>query len=269
LDNTLPKKIWILWLQGLDNAPLLVRNCYASWVKQNSGWEITFLDQNNLHEYIELDDLHITKQAFSDVVRINLLAKYGGLWVDATCICTMPLDEWLPKYMGTGFFAFERPAVDRMMGPWFLAGSQYNYIINALHTRINAYWKDNPGMVFIEDSKWKFLKKRLDRMNKKIWFGKLATRILKVYPYFWFHFLFEQIYLNDDRFKEMWDNTPKISADIPHTIFFAGMYKPLTEEVKDHIDLKVSPVYKVTWKYEPPSDLYGTNMGYLYNSIAD
>lgn len=222
------------------------------------------LDESNIDDYVTFEYSSITKQALSDVLRINLLAQHGGVWADATCFCTKPLDEWLPEYMSTGFFAFERPVADRMIGSWFLAASKYNYIIKTFQLKVNAYWHDNPGMQFIETSRWRFLNKRLAKMNKRVWFSDLTTKILKVYPYFWFHFLFEQIYLHDENFKAMWDVTPKISADIPHTIFFGGMYEPLTDTLKAHIDNKVAPVYKMTWKYEPPADISGTVVGYLF-----
>jgi len=264
LNNTLPKKIWFLWLQGLENAPLLVRSCYESWVRHNPGWEIILLDESNINSYLPLVYSGATKQALSDILRINLLGEYGGIWADATCFCMKPLDEWLFGNLSSGFFAFERPGADRMIGSWFLAGSKYNYIIKTFQLKVNAYWADNPEMKFVEDSRWRKLNRRLERMNKKIWFTDLTTKILKVYPYFWFHFLFEQIYLHDKNFKEMWDATPKISADIPHTLYFGNMYNQLTPEIKAHIDNKVSPFYKLTWKFEPPADPEGTVMEYLF-----
>jgi Capsular polysaccharide synthesis protein len=266
LDNSLPKKIWFLWLQGLESAPLLVRKCYESWVMHNTGWEVIVLNEGNINNYMPPVQKGTTSQALSDILRVNLLAKHGGVWVDATCFCMKPLDEWLFHNLSSGFFAFDRPGPDRMLSSWFMAAEKYNYIASTYCNKVNLFWAENPGMQYIENSKWKKLNKQLQRMKRQIWFSKLTTRILKVHTYFWFHYLFEQIYLHDDNFKEMWDATPKISADIPHTLLFAGIYSPLTLEIKAHIDNKVSPVYKLSWKDEPPADLDGTVMGYLYNA---
>ena len=30
----------------------------------------------------------------ADAVRLALLAKYGGLWIDASTICFRPFDDW-------------------------------------------------------------------------------------------------------------------------------------------------------------------------------
>jgi Capsular polysaccharide synthesis protein len=265
LDNNPPKIIWLLWLQGLADAPLVVRKCYDSWLKHNPGWQFNFLDADNIADHIDLKQAAITNQSFSDILRINLLAKYGGVWVDATCFCTTPLDEWLPRYIKTGFFAFDRPGPDRMISSWFLASNKYNYITLTYKTKVNAYWSENPGLISFESSRWHFLNKRLQRRSNQVWFSTFVYGLLKVYPYFWFHYLFENIYLNDKQFKEMWDDTPKCSADIPHKLQISGLFDPLSKEIKDEIDQKVSPVYKLTWKYESSEYKEDSVLAYLLN----
>jgi hypothetical protein len=263
-DQYFPKIIWLLWLQGYDQAPLVVRKCYESWLKHNPGWEIIFLDETNLSKYIALKPRHTTDQALSDILRINLLAQYGGIWIDATCFCTKPLDEWLHEFMISGFFAFDRPAPDRMLSSWFLASYTDNYIVQAYQKAVEAYWDKNPGIRFFENSRWRFLKTYLK--GTQVWFDSVVTRILKVYPYFWFHYLFESIYLKDKRVKQLWDITPKLSADMPHKLQFAGLFNMLNEEIKTEIDSKLSPVYKLTWKYDPSEYREGTILDYLLNS---
>ena len=38
------KKIWIIWFQGLQKAPSLIKKCISSWKKYNPDWEINVLD---------------------------------------------------------------------------------------------------------------------------------------------------------------------------------------------------------------------------------
>jgi hypothetical protein len=254
-----------MWLQGLDEAPLVVRKCHDSWIKHNPGWQIIFLDADTVPAHIDLKQGDITKQAFSDVLRINLLAKYGGVWADATCYCNKSLDDWLTGYMGTDFFAFNRPGPDRMISSWFIAANKNNYITNTYKDRVNAYWKENPRISFFESSKWLFLNKYLLRMGPQVWFRSFVLKILKVYPYFWFHYLFENIYLKDSRFREIWDNTTKFSADIPHRLQTIGLFTPLNEEIKTEINNQTVPVYKLTWKYEGSDYKEGTVIDYLLN----
>ena len=141
-------------MQGLDAAPLVVQKCYESWQKHNPDWNIVLLDENNIQEHITLRAKQITHQALSDILRINLLSKYGGVWVDATCFCTKPMGEWLYANLNSGFFAFERPGPDRMISSWFLASTKNNYITHAYTEAVNMYWDENPGMILFENSEW-------------------------------------------------------------------------------------------------------------------
>jgi mannosyltransferase OCH1-like enzyme len=208
-DNNFRKTIWFLWLQGLDSAPSIVKKCYESWVKYNPGWNVAFLDESNIADYTLLKPMPVTRQALSDIIRINLLAKHGGVWVDATCFCTTPLDNWLDKYMAQGFFAFEKPGDDRMLSSWFIASSENNYITLTYKNAVNAYWEKNPRIASFETSKWLFLFRNLQQRGTQVWFSTVVTKILKVYPYFWFHYLFENIYLKDKVVREMWHLTLK------------------------------------------------------------
>ena len=121
---SVPKTIWMLWFQGLEQAPDAVKMCYLSWQQKNPGWKVEFLDETKVCDYVSLEQLEqpgLRKQALSDIIRINLLARYGGVWVDATCYCQTPLDEWLIPQLSSGFFAFERTDKPRYFDSWFLA----------------------------------------------------------------------------------------------------------------------------------------------------
>ena len=164
-----------MWLQGLDGAPLMVKKCHESWVKHNRDWELVLLDEQSIGEYIPQLPAGITKQALSDVLRINLLAKHGGVWVDATCFCMKPLEEWLYDYMQSGFFAFDRPGPDRMLSSWLIACNKYNYIASTYQNMVNLYWQENPNLRFVETSGWKFLNKTLLKLNTQVWFSAFVT----------------------------------------------------------------------------------------------
>ena len=266
MSDSLPKKIWFLWLQGINSAPVVVKKCYESWIKHNPNWELILVDKNSISEYIPFKLGNITKQALSDILRIHLLAQHGGVWVDATCFCMKPLDDWLYDNMNTGFFAFNKPAPDRMIASWFIASEKYNYLAITYQKMVNSYWAENPKFTFIEDSGWRFLNKKLFKMNTQVWFSPLVINTLKVYPYFWFHYMFANIYLRLKPFREQWDNTPKISADIPHSLQLAGLLNLLTEEIKNEIDNKNAPLYKLTWKYDTNYNTEGTILAYLLST---
>jgi hypothetical protein len=263
--KAIPKTIWFLWLQGLEKAPLVVTKCYDSWLRHNPGWNLVLLDENNYRDYVSIESGNFTRQAEAENIRINLLAKYGGVWADATCYCNKPLDNWLHDVMPEGFFAFDRPGPDRMISSWFLAACTDNYIMDALQRSFTDYAIQNPRVKYIGDSKWRFLEKRLLKYDQEVWFSTFVMKVLKAKPYFWLQYVFQKIYLTDLKFKKMWDATPKISADIPHSLQIAGLFNPLNDTIKAEIDNKVSPVYKLTWKFEPAQYKSGTIMEYLLN----
>ena len=41
--NVIPRKIWMMWDQGLDNAPLSVKQCHESWVRKNPDHTVQML----------------------------------------------------------------------------------------------------------------------------------------------------------------------------------------------------------------------------------
>lgn len=221
------KVIWILWLQGWEEAPEVVRLCYQSWRQQNPGWEVRFLDAETLVDYLptsETLDLlvgrQITKASFSDLVRVSLLGEYGGVWVDATLFCHRPLDSWLSKAMPNGVFAFSRPSPDRPIASWFLAAKEGNHLIAKYRDHVLAYWKNRT----VADD------------------------------YFWFHYTFRDLLLSDSTALEIWRTTPKISADNPHAILRHGVTVPIEDSNPMAVD---TPVSKLTYRFEPPMHSIG------------
>jgi len=59
--KNIPKIIWILWFQGIDNAPYVIRKCIDSWKLHNPSWKIVFLDENNYSKYIDISKIIVRK----------------------------------------------------------------------------------------------------------------------------------------------------------------------------------------------------------------
>lgn len=139
--QTIPKIIWIYWEQGVKSAPLIVKECINRWEHLNAGWQIKVLDRNNISEYIEYLDLPETLPVRyrADMLRINLLNKYGGVWADATTYCHRSLDEWLPLMTSSGFFMFSNPAEDRDIESWFIASTPNHPLIAAWEQKLKEY----------------------------------------------------------------------------------------------------------------------------------
>jgi hypothetical protein len=267
------KKIWFLWLQGIDSAPHIVKCCYQSWCLHNPGWEIVLLNNSNLNEYLRLsiDDeklKRLSNAAFSDLVRVNLLAEHGGVWCDATTFCTKPLDDWLDDYCKSGFFAFRNPGKDRVLSSWFLASEKDNHLTETLAKSVTDYWSKNnlknkgKGPLI---TPFDYILNRSPSLTK-YWFHPFITKLMRIHPYFYFHYLFAYLVDKDIRFKEIWHSTPVFEADIPHAILHNDMLGQLSATNKAHIDDIKSPLYKLSWKFSPEELLDNSSLTYLINT---
>lgn len=258
MNCELPKIIWTLWFQGFENAPLLVKKCMATWEKHNPNWTIRYLTNENLSQYMDIEALipgyknkEIPPESLSDVIRLTLLLKHGGVWVDSTLYCNEPLDKWLPQKMAeSNFFAFSNPGPDRLLSTWFLAATPNHLIVQKWHQGSLDYWS-------IRD---------------------------KRHTYFWCHYTFGDLYNTNEEFKLLWDKTPKLSADKPHYFcpYDSTFYpKPSLRDLVE-INKPTTPVFKLTHKYDESlvsknstvhyllsNDRYFPNLKILYKKIIN
>lgn len=235
------KNIYILWFQGFSNSPDIIKKCVESCKYYNSDWNIILLDNNNLHNYVELDAyIDISKKKIklchiSDIIRLILLQKYGGLWMDSTLFCNKPLNEWLPDYIKEGFFAFNKPYPNILLSNFFIYAEKDHYIINLwLNSTLNYYHNNN-----------------------------------RAHTYLIHHYLFGELYKNNNKFKEIWDRVPVINAENygPHYFYKRGIHNKITNKIKKDIDNKITPLYKLTYKSEIPEFDENITLYYLYSTL--
>jgi hypothetical protein len=92
LYTDVPKKIYTFWDGELTP---LVKNCIGSWRKYNPRYEIVVLNKKKIELLIPFFNLkHNNIERYSDMVRLEILAKYGGIWMDASIVCYKPID-WI------------------------------------------------------------------------------------------------------------------------------------------------------------------------------
>lgn len=95
-DESLRNKIWICWWQGLDNAPEIVKACVESIKRYAGDYEVICITEENYKNYVTfpkwIEEKRkqniISRTIYSDLLRMNLLSTYGGLWIDSTFFCT-------------------------------------------------------------------------------------------------------------------------------------------------------------------------------------
>ncbi len=271
-EPLIPRTVWILWYQGESRAPFVVKNCIRSWRDRNPSWDVVVLDSEKLKHYIDSGYLEGPLQTLSmnhqsDLIRLRLLSEWGGVWADATTFCLRPLDEWIDECSASGFFAFHGPGKDRLLSSWFLAATANSPIVRKLHDRLFLFFTENRLSNRGPFKKWviRHLKKLLNKKieTTKYWFSPFVTKVLKVYPYFAFHYLFERLVATDPESREIWDKTIKVSSDGPHRLLREGLLSPLRDPVKREIDAKSVPLYKLTWKYNHDEYSPGSILHYL------
>jgi hypothetical protein len=267
---SMPKIIWFSWFQGLDNAPYVVRKCHESWVAKNPSWRVLCLDATTLRDYASVDYSNdnigrLSLQHRAGLLRLDLLAHHGGVWVDATCFCVQPLDDWLLPKMESGFFAFRRPAPDRVISSWFLAAEPGNILARRLFNRMLDYW----GRHALRSDERKVLVKAFTRLlrvspqTRAWWFSHLIRDWLAIGPYFGISYGFEKLVREDAECSRIWQRTPRVSAKAPHRLYNLGLLSPASAEVRSEIDRREVPVYKTTWRVKGIAAPSGSILEYL------
>jgi len=152
LDHKNSEIIWWCWLQGFGSAPPIVKACYRSLQRHIKNKEIRIIDETNRREYVQFPDYierrwekgQIPPAMLSDLIRLELLIKYGGTWIDATVLCSS--DRYPREYLDADLFFFQyiRKDTNRFSGisNWFISSYSNNLVLMTLRDILYAYWKD-------------------------------------------------------------------------------------------------------------------------------
>lgn len=133
----IPRTIYTFWKGSNEKENLFISECIHTWMNNNPNWRIIVLTENNVHEYapesynIKCD--HV--QQFSDFIRLEILEKYGGVWMDASIWMNGNLDLIL-KGMDYELIGYKNPIIhdSYIMENWFIAAST--------NCRFMKLWKD-------------------------------------------------------------------------------------------------------------------------------
>lgn len=215
--HTYSNKVWLCWLQGEEKAPELVKKCIASVRKTFFNKEIIVITEENFKDYVQFPDFilkkykdgKISRTHFSDLLRLQLLIRNGGVWIDSTCLIT----EY-PEYIdGEPLFVFQ----NKERGDDSIAAS--NWFISSE--------KENPILVLTRDMLFD-------------WWQKHD----KLYHYFFMHFFFT---MATEFYDEQWRQVPFYS-NLPCHILQRELFNKYTEKRFDQIK-KMSAVHKLTYKF--------------------
>ncbi len=157
-SGEMPKIIWFSWLQGMDNAPEIVKACLASQKEHLPDYEFRIVDLDNFRQWVELPEYVerkfckglIPPASYSDLLRLALLKKYGGVWMDASVYCSGFGNDKLrsrwESIMSSGFtvFRYFRRGHREASGlsNWFIAAVPDHVVVVSVLDMLLAYWRD-------------------------------------------------------------------------------------------------------------------------------
>lgn len=212
--SVIPNMVWSFWAQGTMNLPPVIQTCIDTW-HQNGGVDcIRVLDPISVSEYLTRDELPrtfstLTPQMQSDAVRLALLAKYGGIWLDASTVVTSALMPWLDEVSrGEGFFLFQNPSGGRggrLFEIGFMAVRSGHQFFEAWSQEFNLFFslkRVHLAHSPTSDAPW-IAKKTFGVLNKwlrktprrsSLWARK-PLRLLPFYPYFITYYLANNLLL--------------------------------------------------------------------------
>ena len=273
----LNRVVWILWLQGFENAPEVVRFCLHTWKARNPTWQVVELTDGNLADYIDPDSLSvlrsltIERQKFANLIRLYLISRHGGVWTDASNYCCRPLDDWLPRHMASGFFAFRNPGPGRILSNWFLSAVKGNVLTSLVFEQHRDFFvKNRFAMRTAADrARARRLSYILDRSATfaQLWTYPLITRTMKTYPYYIFHYHFARIVRENAECRQIWNRTPSVSALGPLKMSRAGLGSPMTTQLIEDLEHLKDPLYKLKWKEGEQELPGGCILDHLMHSV--
>lgn len=191
------RNCWVFSYWEQDELPALLELCRETMDRQAPG-RVCFLNPRQVA--VLLPDLpsgprwdNLRPQQRADLVRLELLARYGGAWLDADCIALQPLEPLLAELEQWEFIGFQ--VADRLRNPIMLAraggefitaaaqearrrieeGAErpaYNELGSGLLTRLWRQWEDErgnlrgevPGLSIRE--RWRFASIRWDETRR-------------------------------------------------------------------------------------------------------
>jgi hypothetical protein len=133
----IPKIIWSYWNE--DKLPEMVSLCVDTWKKMNPSYTVIMLNENNYKEHCDIDVKTLRHysdkehQRTADYIRLAVLKKHGGVWIDSSTICIRPLNfgntvDFYAYYIENpgSFYMYKFPAIEN----WFIACSKDNDFVN-------------------------------------------------------------------------------------------------------------------------------------------
>lgn len=265
-STALPRTVHLLWFQGRDAAPEVVKHNLARWERLNPGYKVKVWDEEGVGSLLVGSGLAtegLSRQSLSDIFRARLLVDHGGVWADATVFPVEPLDDWLPQAVETtGFFAFEREDVP--LSSWLIASAPGHHLASRWWEEVCRVWsvprQVSPVVQLPQDPARRVAPETIDEDQEL--------------PYFWLHCLFAYVLRSDPIAAQAWEGRHHLSAMPAHRLQDLCRAQKSPSERQVAMALAASPVQKLDWRETYPLEkiervLNGTPQPTWLERIAD
>ena len=161
LEDAVPT-VWLCWWQGEDSAPDIVKRCISRTKSVFSKYQIPVqvITLENVSDFVTIPELFwkrlreggTTYTNLSDYLRVSLLNKYGGIWIDATYYIAD--DRFLPTLISYPFFTEraggEYNELDLVSGRWamnILKGPKHFPLFGFIQEGFEKYWESHETLI--------------------------------------------------------------------------------------------------------------------------
>jgi hypothetical protein len=150
-EYILPKVIYGFW-DDLDTN-LIIQSHIKNWRKKISkDWEIIILNKDNVYKYVDSEFLnrygsgHIDSTRFSDFLRVYLLIKNGGCWIDASIFIIdgqfldKYYDEMVENEYDACFYEYKEQTMNELqphIDNWFMMAPKNSNILIDLYNEFD------------------------------------------------------------------------------------------------------------------------------------
>ena len=150
---------WVSWWQGEEAAPALIKLALTSLRRNLTGVDVRVVTASNFRDYstlspallsrLEHGDISATQ--FSDALRMNLIHRHGGIWIDASVLAPVPVPVELfdrPFYTLRAKPEPGSPFVSHNRWTGFLVGGAPGQLAFAfVNDLLEEYWANNRAPV--------------------------------------------------------------------------------------------------------------------------
>lgn len=170
----IPRQIFVLWHDATP--PVLVRRCIEAMRRFSDCHvrQLSFAAALQLLGIAEFPHAFATPSTRSDFLRAHLLARFGGVYLDASCVVLKPLSTWI-DFESDDAHIFGTPTDDAIPEAWAVAAPLGHPLVSSWCDEIrtvervgrDAYFRRAPRPVARYRTKYFQLSAALDVALKK------------------------------------------------------------------------------------------------------